>query len=109
MPGLFGWPGLAPEGTAGNAPARVGYQSCQGGECPHVTSRRWLETLSSLETLNQLCRHQVQSVTKLHILNGSLSWPHTVRPEGGSCGRHLSVEGFNWEVRLCFALSEGGS
>lgn len=108
MPGLFGWPGLAPEGTAGNAPARVGYQSCQAGECPHVTSRRWQETLSSLETLNQLCKHQVQSVTKLHS-----KWVSVLATHRSARGWVLQAapfgRRFHWEVQLCFALSEGGS
>lgn len=44
--------GLVHEGAAGNSSAGVGRQSCRCAERPRVMSRRWPETLSSLETLN---------------------------------------------------------
>lgn len=99
---------LAPEGTVGNSPARVRHQGCWGAECLCVTSRRWLETLSSLETLNQLCKHQVQSVTKLHSKRVSVLATHR-SAQGPVLQAAPFSRWFHWEVGSCFTLSEGGS
>lgn len=56
-------------------PLRAGFSGvgCQGrraGQCPCVTSRGWLETLSCPETLDQCPKYQIQSVTKLPFRGG---------------------------------------